>query len=144
MDLRSALQAEALEHANRSLAKLLRQDTLTGVFNRRYFDETMDRLWTEAASSATPLGLILLDVDRFKAFNDREGHQAGDACLKQVALRLAASLRESDFVVARYGGEEFAVVLPGVKAADAYAIGDRLREAVESLAVPILMVVRSP
>lgn len=136
MDLRSALQADALEHANRSLAKLLRQDTLTGVFNRRYFDETMERLWRETGAAARPLGLILLDVDHFKSFNDRLGHQAGDACLKQVALCLAGSLRESDFVVARYGGEEFAVILPGVNAVDAHAIGERLRKAVESLAVP--------
>ena len=136
MDLRSTLQADALEHANRSLAQLLRQDTLTGVFNRRYFDETMDRLWRETEAAGRPLGLILLDVDRFKSFNDRQGHQAGDTCLKEVALCLATSLRESDYVVARYGGEEFAVILPGVNAVEAYAIGERLRRSVEGLAWP--------
>lgn len=136
MDLRSALQAEALEDANRSLALLLRQDTLTGVFNRRFFDETMEQLWRETEAAGRPLGLILLDVDRFKSFNDRQGHQAGDTCLKEVAGCLSLSLRESDFVVARYGGEEFAVILPGVSAVDAHAIGERLRRAVEGLAWP--------
>jgi diguanylate cyclase (GGDEF)-like protein len=136
MDLRSTLQAEALEFANRSLARLLRQDTLTGVFNRRHFDETMEQLWVTSKSAGRPLGLILIDVDHFKNFNDREGHQAGDACLKEVARCLAGSLRESDFVVARYGGEEFAVVLPGTNAVEAFAIGERLRKSVESLALP--------
>lgn len=136
MDLRSALQADALEDANRCLAQMLRQDTLTGVFNRRFFDETMESLWQATQASGRSLGLILLDVDRFKSFNDRQGHQAGDTCLREVAACLSASLRESDFVVARYGGEEFAVVLPGVSAGDAYAIGERLRAAVEGLAWP--------
>lgn len=136
MDLRSSLQSEALSDANRALGKLLRQDTLTGVFNRRYFDETMARLWQDLARAGRPLGLILIDVDRFKSFNDRKGHQAGDSCLKQVSARLSSSLRENDFVVARYGGEEFAVILPGASASEAQAVGERLRRAVQDMALP--------
>ena len=136
MDLRSTLQAHALEDANRSLGQLLRQDTLTGVYNRRYFDETMDSLWQGLQRNGKACGLILLDVDHFKSFNDRLGHQAGDRCLKDVASQLSASLRESDFVVARYGGEEFAVILPGVTAAAVHAVGERLRKAVEDMGWP--------
>lgn len=93
MDLRSTLQSQALTEANEKLGQLLRQDTLTGVYNRRYFDETMQRLWQQAGTEATPLGLILLDVDRFKSFNDCNGHQAGDSCLKDVATRLSSTLQ---------------------------------------------------
>lgn len=135
MDLRSALQADALEHANRSLAKLLRQDTLTGVFNRRYFDETMESMWRRMRAAGKSFGIILIDVDRFKRFNDSMGHQAGDQCLKQVAHCLDLAVRDSDRVVARYGGEEFAVVLGDAACVDAHAIGDRLRRAVEALAL---------
>ncbi len=133
LERRSRLQAEALEEANRAMAQLLRQDTLTGISNRRYFDETMESMWRRMRAAGTSLGIILIDVDRFKRFNDSMGHQAGDQCLKQVAHCLDLAVRDSDRVVARYGGEEFAVVLGDAACVDAHAIGDRLRRAVEAL-----------
>lgn len=133
LERRSRLQADALEEANRAMARLLRQDTLTGVSNRRYFDETMESMWRRMRAAEKSLGVILLDVDRFKHFNDSMGHQAGDQCLKQVAHCLDLAVRDSDRVVARYGGEEFGVVLGDASCADAHAIGDRLRKAVEAL-----------
>lgn len=136
MEQRARLQAEALEAANRSLGLLLRQDTLTGVQNRRFFDETLAETWLRMRALGQPLAVILLDVDRFKSFNDHRGHLAGDAALREVARCLDASVRDSDSVVARFGGEEFAVILPGVSCSAAQAVGLRLREAVEALRLP--------
>jgi len=95
---------------------LLRQmvflDGLTGVANRRCFDERLDVEWRRAARSASPLALLMLDVDHFKRFNDCYGHQMGDECLRQVAAAIKGSLVRPGDVVARYGGEEFACILP--------------------------------
>jgi diguanylate cyclase (GGDEF)-like protein len=118
---------------------LLRQlafvDGLTGVFNRRYFDERLQGEWQRANRSAGPLALLLLDIDHFKAFNDLHGHQAGDDCLRRVALAVQGALKRPADVFARYGGEEFACILPETDAAGALAVAQRLERCVRALAI---------
>jgi len=120
-----------LEAANHQLAALSSTDALTGLANRRRFDEVWEAEWQRAARLGLPLALALIDVDNFKAYNDHYGHQAGDVCLRQVAGILAAEARRSGEVVARYGGEEFVLVLPGASAAEARTVAERIRAAVE-------------
>jgi len=111
-------------------------DALTGIGNRRRFDEVLRLEWKRALRNIMPLSMLMLDVDHFKAYNDHYGHGAGDNCLLQIGLALRqAELRPGDFV-ARYGGEEFAVILPNCHAAGARAIGERIREEIESLQLP--------
>ncbi len=125
-----------LEAANQQLAALSRTDALTGLANRRRFDEAWAAEWQRAGRMGLPLALALIDVDHFKAYNDHYGHQAGDACLRQVAALLAAEARRSGELVARYGGEEFVLVLPGATAAEARIVAERIRAAVEGRAMP--------
>lgn len=125
-----------LEAVNRQLAALSSTDALTGLANRRRFDEVWESEWQRAARMGLPLALALIDVDYFKAYNDHYGHQAGDACLRQVASLLAAEARRSGELVARYGGEEFVLVLPGATAAEARTVAERIRAAVEGQAMP--------
>ncbi len=114
------------------LATLSLTDCLTGISNRRRFDEFLKSEWLCAARTGKPLSLILADVDYFKAYNDHYGHTAGDQCLKTVAQTLAEGLSRRTDLVARYGGEEFACVLPATDHIGAMAIADRLREQVAS------------
>jgi diguanylate cyclase (GGDEF)-like protein len=97
--------------ATRALNESLNRDSLTGIHNRRMFDEQLQRLWNQAAREHVPVGLLLIDLDHFKQFNDHGGHQAGDVCLTQVARLLPAAARRPLDLAARYGGEEFAVLL---------------------------------
>lgn len=108
------------------LARLARRDALTGLANRRAFDEELARATARAAREGTPLSALLLDVDRFKQVNDGHGHATGDAVLAGVAARTAAALRVGD-LVARVGGEEFAILLPGADLARAAEAGERIR-----------------
>ena len=118
---------------------LLRQmvfiDGLTGVANRRCFDERLQTEWRRAARNGLPLALLLLDVDHFKRFNDRYGHQAGDECLRQVARAVRGSLLRPGDTVARYGGEEFACILPETDFEGALAMGDAIERAVRALGI---------
>ncbi|HPF60096.1 MAG TPA: diguanylate cyclase [Candidatus Competibacteraceae bacterium] len=114
------------------LAALSMTDGLTGIPNRRRFDEFLKTEWLHAVRSRTPLSLVLTDVDHFKAYNDHYGHIAGDQCLKTVAQTLAKGLTRRTDLVARYGGEEFACVLPATDHAGALAIAERLRKHVMS------------
>ncbi|HVE72816.1 MAG TPA: diguanylate cyclase [Thermoanaerobaculia bacterium] len=130
-------KTHALGDANEHLARAIEtlhlistQDGLTGVPNRRHFDETLSREWRRAARSQRPLSMLMLDIDYFKRFNDTAGHQAGDDCLRLVAQALADSLHRAGDVVARYGGEEFAVLLPETNGADARQLAEGLRERV--------------
>ncbi len=121
-----------LQAANEQLAALSSTDALTGLANRRRFDEVWEAEWQRAARMGLPLALALIDVDHFKAYNDHYGHQAGDVCLRQVAAILAAEVRRSGELVARYGGEEFVLVLPGATAAEARVVAERIRTAVQA------------
>jgi diguanylate cyclase (GGDEF)-like protein len=122
-----------LAEANARLERLSAQDGLTGVANRRRFDEALDVEWRRGARAQSPLSLVMLDLDYFKAFNDTNGHVAGDDRLRQVAQALVTAAGRAGELVARYGGEEFAVLLPGTGLEDAAAFAERLRLGVERL-----------
>ena len=125
-----------LDEANRELERLNAIDDLTGVANRRRFDETLRHEWRRAARGGHPLSLLFIDVDEFKQFNDGNGHVAGDECLRDLARLLQATLRRPSDLLARYGGEEFAVVLPETDAAGATAVAGSLLAAVREAAIP--------
>jgi len=131
-----AARTAEVEAANTRLAQLAREDGLTGVANRRTLDTALDEEWRRTHRSGTPLSLILLDIDCFKAYNDRHGHQAGDACLRAVAQAVADAHRRAGELVARYGGEELAVVLPGASHDSALELAENLRVRVLELALP--------
>lgn len=110
-------------------------DALTAVANRRRFDDYFRHQWNRTRLSGEPLSLLLMDVDHFKAFNDRYGHPTGDECLRCVAQELQRQLEARQGLLARWGGEEFAVVLPAASATTAQAVAERLRSAVQALAL---------
>lgn len=112
---------------------LTRMDGLTGIANRRYFDETLAMEWRRCAREMKPLSLILIDIDFFKRFNDFYGHQAGDSCLRQVASCLKAGFTRSHDLAARYGGEEFACILPDTPLEGAEAKAGLLLKAIKIL-----------
>jgi diguanylate cyclase (GGDEF)-like protein len=117
------------------LSTLASMDALTGIFNRRRFDEQGERDIELARRSLASVGVIMLDIDLFKRVNDERGHSVGDEALKAVALACKDALRSSD-IIGRYGGEEFAVLLPGSGAAESLAVAERLRERVAAIALP--------
>jgi diguanylate cyclase (GGDEF)-like protein len=119
----------------RLLATQARPDGLTGLGNRRSFDETLEREVRRAARSGQPLSLVMIDIDHFKDYNDCYGHPAGDECLRVVARTIQGCLRRTGDVAARHGGEEIAVLLPGADATSAFALAETMRQAVRSLAV---------
>jgi diguanylate cyclase (GGDEF)-like protein len=121
-----------LEEANARLQRLSMQDALTGVANRRRCDELLDLEWRRGIRAPRPLALLMIDIDRFKQFNDTHGHQRGDDCLRAVALTLSDSLQRAGELVARYGGEEFLVVLPDTDSAHAVRTAEMLRQRVET------------
>ncbi|QCG97125.1 PleD family two-component system response regulator [Azospirillum sp. TSA2s] len=111
-------------------------DGLTGIANRRRFDEAMAREWRRCARSHLPLSLVILDVDHFKAYNDQYGHQAGDECLRIVAEVLAERARRPSDLVARYGGEEFVCLLPETDGPGATRVAEGFRAAVAERRIP--------
>lgn len=125
-----------LESLNAELLQLAHRDGLTGLFNRRYFDDRFLDEWRRAARGQHPLSLIMIDVDHFKAYNDHYGHLAGDDCLKQIAAILLGCARRSSDVVARYGGEEFVALLPETPSAGAVSIAERLLRNIDELCIP--------
>jgi diguanylate cyclase (GGDEF)-like protein len=116
-----------LEEANERLHRLSMIDALTAVPNRRRFDELLDIEWRRAFRSERPLSLLMIDIDQFKQYNDRNGHQSGDDCLRAVAAALTDALHRAGDVVARYGGEEFIVLLPDTDLAHAAQTAEMLR-----------------
>jgi diguanylate cyclase (GGDEF)-like protein len=131
--LRSVLtQVRSFERQDQ-LGQLARVDPLTGLANRRQFDETLRREWNRARRSGSGLALLMIDIDHFKQLNDAFGHPKGDACLREVAQVLAASAARSSEWLARYGGEEFAVVFPSGTLDDACATARAMRASVERL-----------
>jgi diguanylate cyclase (GGDEF)-like protein len=117
------------------IAELAEHDTLTGLKNRRVFDEHLDRLWQQAVDDGRTMALLMIDIDHFKAYNDRYGHQAGDHTLRRVAQALQPFVSRPLDVLARYGGEEFAVIFYDVDTDQARDIAERMRRAVGELAI---------
>ena len=117
------------------LRKLVFLDGLSGVFNRRYFDQQLGVEWARSTRSSSPLSAIMLDVDHFKLFNDHYGHQAGDDCLRQIAVTLKTCLKRPGDLVARYGGEEFACILPDTSFNDAMSLANELERKVRALSI---------
>jgi diguanylate cyclase (GGDEF)-like protein len=117
------------------LAALAMTDGLTGIANRRAFDEALAREWKRTLRHGTQISLLLLDIDHFKEFNDGYGHQVGDDCLRAVAQAAAGAVRATD-MVARYGGEEIAMILPEVDVAGAWETAEKVRSAIEGLGIP--------
>ena len=111
-------------------------DPLTGIYNRRYFDENLTRIIKTLSRSGGALSLMMIDVDNFKAFNDTYGHSEGDKCLKTIAQTLTKSVTRGDDFVARYGGEEFAVVLPNTRENGARLIANKLLENIRKCNIP--------
>jgi diguanylate cyclase (GGDEF)-like protein len=136
LEARVAERTRALEKANEALSRLAALDGLTGIPNRRSFDDFLQREWGLATRNATRLSCIMIDIDHFKAYNDTYGHQAGDECLIQVAKALQACVTRPGDLVARYGGEEFGIILPATDAAGARVIAERMRLHVEQLGIP--------
>jgi diguanylate cyclase (GGDEF)-like protein len=124
-----------LQEANRDLTRLSTLDGLTGIANRRMFDQTLEVEWNRARRMGTHFSLILADIDHFKRLNDAIGHQMGDECLKLVAAELAKSARRATDLVARFGGEEFALILPGADPLQAAQLAESARLGVERLGI---------
>ncbi|RRR65335.1 MAG: diguanylate cyclase [Candidatus Viridilinea halotolerans] len=118
------------------LEKISMQDGLTGIPNRRHFDERAQLEWQRARRSGLPLALVMMDVDHFKLYNDHYGHGAGDVCLQQVAQTLVQYAKRPLDLVARYGGEEFVVLLPETTLEGALQLAEQMRLAIERLAIP--------
>jgi diguanylate cyclase (GGDEF)-like protein len=125
-----------LEVANERLEALSLQDELTGIANRRRFQQALDEEWKRARRYQRPLGFILLDLDHFKLLNDTQGHREGDLCLQKVARYLQTTVRRTSDLVARYGGEELAVLLPDTDLDGALQVAEDLRQGIEELAIP--------
>ncbi|NLE74344.1 MAG: diguanylate cyclase [Actinobacteria bacterium] len=128
------LQSE-LRIANKKLRDLSLLDVLTGISNRRHFDQRLEREWARAIRDDRPLSLLMVDIDFFKAYNDTYGHVAGDRCLIDVASALARSMRRPADLVARYGGEEFVTILPNTTADGAIEVAEHLRGDIASLGI---------
>lgn len=126
------MQVRAMERQDQ-LDVLARVDALTGVANRRQFDQVLQSEWSRARRSGQGMALLMVDIDHFKEFNDRFGHPLGDACLRAVATALSGCATRGSDVVARYGGEEFAVVVSGTTRDGALALAETMRLAVERL-----------
>ena len=127
---------QKLQQANLELEKLAVIDALTGIANRRKFDEYLKSEWLRLAREKAPLSLILCDIDHFKLYNDTYGHQAGDRCLQQVAQAINKVLKRPADLAARYGGEELAIILPNTTAKGAKQVADQILLQVQSLAIP--------
>ena len=129
-------QTEELKHLNEELDQMAHEDALTGIANRRCFDEVSRKEWDRGLRDQQPLTLLLLDVDSFKKFNDFYGHGAGDQCLHSIGQALKASIMRTSDVVARYGGEEFVVLLPNTDLEGAMDVAQRIIKHIDALALP--------
>ncbi len=123
-----------LYDAKKKLETLSRTDSLTNIGNRRDFDETMEKEWNRGLRDKTPLSMMMIDIDYFKLFNDKYGHAAGDACLKNIAYAMNKTLKRASDKVTRYGGEEFVIILPNTK--DVFSYAEDCRQNIENLRIP--------
>lgn len=129
-------RTKELEEANRRLNLLSTIDSLTGIPNRRFFDQSMIKEWRRAQRDQQKLTVAMIDIDFFKYYNDTYGHQEGDNCLNQVAYAIAKEARRPGDLAARYGGEEFALILPNTDISGAVALCEAIRRSVQMLAIP--------
>jgi diguanylate cyclase (GGDEF)-like protein len=135
LEERRALE-ESLQKSEARYRQLANADGLTGLANRRWFDERLEEEWQRGLEEARSVALLLIDVDLFKAYNDLFGHLSGDSCLRRIAGVIAETLRSGLGTASRFGGEEFAVILPGTDAEAALAVAERIRSAVAALNLP--------
>jgi len=133
---RIAAMRDELGRLNKELEALSRQDGLTQICNRRYFEEQAEKQWKILARSKEEVSILMMDVDHFKKYNDHYGHVAGDRCLQSVAAILKSSLHRPADIIARYGGEEFVALLPQTDLNGARTVAETLRRAVAKLAIP--------
>lgn len=124
------------KEAQAELERLATRDGLTGVANRRSFDQTLNVEWRRATRESRALSLLMIDVDYFKRYNDTYGHQGGDECLRRIAGAMSGVVKRTSDAVARYGGEEFSILLPATDPEGACLVAERIRAAVEALALP--------
>ncbi|MFS2124314.1 diguanylate cyclase [Pseudomonas sp. Pseusp97] len=136
LELRVAERTDELRELNNQLEAMSLTDALTGIANRRRFDQVLEQEWGHARRSGESLALAVVDVDWFKRYNDHYGHPAGDACLRAIAQALATTVSRSTDLVARYGGEEFVFLAPMTDLAGVRGMADKLLQAVEALALP--------
>lgn len=136
VELRLRQTRDELTEANVQLARLARHDALTGLANRRYLDEYLEREFAQALRTKRPLSLVMIDVDHFKSYNDSYGHPGGDKCLQQIARAVESAARRPQDFVARYGGEELVVLLPDTDSAGALVVAETIHAAVAALRLP--------
>jgi diguanylate cyclase (GGDEF)-like protein len=128
--------ARKLDAANQELKMLSARDALTGIANRRFFDEYLSREWRRAQRNKDVISMIMCDVDHFKLYNDTYGHREGDQCLRRVAGTILKTLERSCDLAARYGGEEFGAILPETSIAGAEVVAEKMRQAVHDMNIP--------
>jgi len=119
------------KHRFKTISRMTIVDDVSGTYNRRYFDMVLEEEWKRSMREYTPLSLLMVDIDFFKSYNDKYGHQMGDACLYTVGKILSEQLKRATDFTARYGGEEFAILLPNTRLEYARLLAERLRRAVE-------------
>ena len=138
LSMRNSLVAltTRLDEMNRDLVRLSTVDALTGIANRRRFDEVLYKEWRRAMRRQYPISLVMCDIDFFKQYNDAQGHQAGDECIRSVARSIEETLKRPGDLVARYGGEEFAAILPDTDFDGAQIVAESVRSAVAELGIP--------
>ncbi len=136
LEMQVAERTRELTALNQELHQLTLSDGLTGLGNRRSLDELLEREWKRLQREQSIMAMLMIDLDFFKLFNDTYGHLAGDECLKAVASEIRRMIQRPTDFAGRYGGEEFSVVLPGTDATGALLVGERIRRAVEALAIP--------
>lgn len=136
-DVRHAFLRRLQDQLRREGAEAIaKRDPLTGLANRRYLEEHVQTLWSLGDEAVSPVAVIMIDIDHFKAFNDCYGHAAGDDCLKQVATVIGAELRSDNDLGVRFGGEEFLMLLPRTDQGGATRVAERARRLIEDLAIP--------
>jgi diguanylate cyclase (GGDEF)-like protein len=133
---KTAMRSRLLARQNSQLANLAQVDALTGMGNRRCFDDALEAAWASCTARQMPLALVMFDVDHFKKYNDSQGHPAGDLCLRRIGGAVPACTRGAQDLPARYGGEEFAIIMPGANLEAGRAVAERVRKAVADCAIP--------